>query len=65
LIARHPERLSECPRTQREEHDRDELKRAATSRHSKHLRIELLDTIKAETVTAFESTRQTAKPTAA
>ena len=32
---------------------------------SKHLRIELIDTIKAETVTAFESSRQTAEPTAA
>ena len=32
---------------------------------SKHLRIELLDTITAETVTAFESSRQTAERTAA
>jgi hypothetical protein len=32
---------------------------------SKHLRIELLDTIEAETVTAFESSRQTAERTAA
>jgi hypothetical protein len=32
---------------------------------SKHLRIELLHTIKAETVTAFESSRQKAEPTAA
>jgi len=32
---------------------------------SSHLRIELLDTIKAETVAAFESSRQTAEPTAA
>jgi hypothetical protein len=30
-----------------------------------NLRIELLDTIKAETVTAFESSRQRAEPMAA